>query len=153
MRFAAIRASLLATTVSLLLCRSYGRIAANAIAHAAARAPQQPRAAGATPSSRNPNIHSNPSRNKISNSPATVISVTVPIFNVDVVVTDNDGNYLTGLKKENFRILEDGKPQMISNFATGKPPSPLWSWSNTAGSPMAGICITRRSWADCSCTS
>lgn len=45
------------------------------------------------------------------------ISVTVPVVNVDVVVTDNNGNYLTGLKKENFRISEDGAIQTITNFA------------------------------------
>ena len=45
------------------------------------------------------------------------ISVTVPVVNVDAVVTDNNGNYLTGLKKENFRITEDGAAQAITNFA------------------------------------
>jgi VWFA-related protein len=45
------------------------------------------------------------------------ISVTVPVVTVDAVVTDNDGNYLAGLKKENFRITEDGKVQTITNFA------------------------------------
>ena len=45
------------------------------------------------------------------------ISVTVPVVSVDVVVTDNNGNYLTGLKKENFRITEDGTVQTITNFA------------------------------------
>ena len=45
------------------------------------------------------------------------ISVTVPVVGVDVVVTDNNGNYLTGLKKENFRITEDGTVQTITNFA------------------------------------
>lgn len=46
------------------------------------------------------------------------MAVTVPVVNVDVVVTDNDGNYLNGLKKENFRVTEDGAPQTVSNFAT-----------------------------------
>src|SRR6202023_1191181 len=50
------------------------------------------------------------------------ISVTVPVVNVDVVVTDNNGNYLTGLKKENFRITEDGSPQTITNFAATEAP-------------------------------
>src|SRR5271169_83487 len=50
------------------------------------------------------------------------IAVTVPVVNVDAVVTDNDGNYVTGLKKENFRILEDGAPQEITNFSTGDAP-------------------------------
>ncbi len=38
------------------------------------------------------------------------------LVNVDAVVTDGDGNFLPGLKKENFRILEDGKPQIITEF-------------------------------------
>jgi|SRR5579864_1387774 len=44
------------------------------------------------------------------------ISVSAQLVNVDAVVTDGDGNFLPGLKKENFRILEDGKPQIITNF-------------------------------------
>ncbi len=49
--------------------------------------------------------------------PGFSISITVPVVSVDVVVTDNNGNYLTGLKKENFRITEDGTVQTITNFA------------------------------------
>jgi VWFA-related protein len=54
--------------------------------------------------------------------PGFAISVTVPVVNVDVVVTDNDGNYLNNLKKENFRITEDGAPQTITNFGTTDAP-------------------------------
>jgi VWFA-related protein len=50
------------------------------------------------------------------------ITVNVPVVNVDVVVTDNNGNYLGGLKKENFRVLEDGAPQTIQNFESGTGP-------------------------------
>ncbi len=53
------------------------------------------------------------------------ISVSVPVVNVDVVVTDNNGNYLSGLKKENFRILEDGVPQTVTNFESGTGPFTL----------------------------
>lgn len=45
------------------------------------------------------------------------ISVEVPVVAVDVVVTDNRGNYVTGLKKENFRVLENGVAQRVTNFA------------------------------------
>jgi VWFA-related protein len=45
------------------------------------------------------------------------LAVEVPIVSVDVVVTDNNGNFLSGLKKENFRILEDGVPQSVTNFS------------------------------------
>src|ERR1700694_4523490 len=50
------------------------------------------------------------------------ISVTVPVVNVDVVITDNNGNFLPGLKKENFRITEDGAAQSITNFAPSDAP-------------------------------
>ena len=57
-----------------------------------------------------------------SGQPGFAISTTVPLVNVDVVVTDNDGNYLNSLKKENFRIIEDGAPQTITNFGTTDAP-------------------------------
>ena len=46
----------------------------------------------------------------------------MPVVSVDVVVTDNNGNYLKGLKKENFRITEDGTVQTITNFAPSEAP-------------------------------
>ena len=54
--------------------------------------------------------------------PGFSISVTVPVVSVDVVVTDNNGNYLKDLKKENFRISEDGTVQTITNFAPSEAP-------------------------------
>jgi VWFA-related protein len=50
------------------------------------------------------------------------ITVDVPLVNVDVVVTDNNGNFVGGLKKNNFRVLEDGVPQTITNFAPAEAP-------------------------------
>jgi VWFA-related protein len=44
-------------------------------------------------------------------------TVEVSIVNLDVVVTDAKGHRVTGLTKNDFEILEDGKPQPISNFA------------------------------------
>lgn len=43
-------------------------------------------------------------------------STEAPIVNLDVLVTDEDGLVLGGLKKENFRVLDEGKPQTISQF-------------------------------------
>lgn len=54
--------------------------------------------------------------------PGYSISVTVPVVNVDAVVTDNNGNYLRDLKKENFRISEDGTVQTITSFAPSEAP-------------------------------
>ncbi len=50
------------------------------------------------------------------------IRVNVPLVNVDVMVTTKDGQFINGLKKENFKIYEDGSPQAISNFGQSEAP-------------------------------
>jgi VWFA-related protein len=46
---------------------------------------------------------------------------------VDVVVTNNRGEPVTGLEREDFEVLEDGKPQPVSNFEEhkGEPPTQI----------------------------
>jgi VWFA-related protein len=53
---------------------------------------------------------------KIENMPNYSISVQVPLVNLDVLVTTKDGQTIPGLKKENFKIVEDGSPQQIASF-------------------------------------
>ena len=48
--------------------------------------------------------------------PQTTLKVDVKLVNVFVTVTDEHGAPVAGLKKENFALLEDGKPQNISVF-------------------------------------
>lgn len=48
---------------------------------------------------------------------AQTITSESSLVNVDVLVVDEDGTVLGGLKKENFRLLDNGKPQVITNFA------------------------------------
>src|SRR5436309_10532217 len=43
-------------------------------------------------------------------------SIEVSVVNLDVYVTDKKGQPVTGLKKEDFQVLEDGRPVEISNF-------------------------------------
>lgn len=45
------------------------------------------------------------------------IAVDVPVVTLDVVATTQHGDILTGLKKENFRILDNGVAQTITNFS------------------------------------
>ncbi len=56
--------------------------------------------------------------------PTSSQGITVSVHNVavDAIVTDDNGAYLKDLKKENFRILEDGKPQEIVSFGKGDAP-------------------------------
>ncbi len=53
---------------------------------------------------------------KIEGMPDYSIKVDVPLVNLDVLVTTKDGQFVPNLKKENFRIFEDGAPQSIANF-------------------------------------
>ncbi|MEO8043145.1 MAG: hypothetical protein ABI646_11075, partial [Acidobacteriota bacterium] len=46
-----------------------------------------------------------------------VVKITSKLVQVDVVVTDKDGNQVTGLKASDFTILQDGKPQTVSGFS------------------------------------
>lgn len=48
--------------------------------------------------------------------PRLVENIDVRVIDVDVVVTDRRGNYVTGLKKDDFEISENGQPKLITNF-------------------------------------
>jgi len=59
---------------------------------------------------------------KIEGMPDYSINVDVPLVNVDVSVLTKNGQFVPGLKKDNFRVLEDGVPQKITNFAQAEAP-------------------------------
>jgi VWFA-related protein len=50
------------------------------------------------------------------------IQVSVPLVDVPVMVTTKDGQFISSLKKENFKIYEDGVQQTISNFTISDAP-------------------------------
>src|SRR5258708_35673523 len=50
------------------------------------------------------------------------IAVEVPVVTMDVVATTSHGDIITGLNRENFRVLEDGVPQTITNFGPTEAP-------------------------------
>lgn len=50
-------------------------------------------------------------------SPDSVVRITTRLVQVDAVVVDKDGKLVTDLKPEDFKILEDGKEQKITNFS------------------------------------
>ena len=59
---------------------------------------------------------------KVADQPDYSLKVNVPLVNVDVLVTTKDGQFVPGLKKENFRVVEDGVPQQITDFTVSKAP-------------------------------
>ncbi len=48
---------------------------------------------------------------------AFVDEVQVTVVNIDVFVRDRQGNAVTGLPKEQFRLLQDGQERKLSHFA------------------------------------
>jgi VWFA-related protein len=63
-----------------------------------------------------------PMPKKVEGMPDYSIRVNAPLVNVDVLVTTKTGEFIPGLKKDNFRLFEDGAPQAISSFNVSKAP-------------------------------
>jgi VWFA-related protein len=67
--------------------------------------------------------------------------IEVSLVNLDVVVTDKEGRRIHGLTADDFEVLEDGKPQAITNFTeyasenVGPAPSRPSIDSGPAGEP------------------
>jgi len=59
---------------------------------------------------------------KVEGMPDYSIKVDVPLVNVDVSGTTHDGQFIPGLKQDNFRVFEDGVQQPISNFSQAQAP-------------------------------
>jgi Ca-activated chloride channel homolog len=55
--------------------------------------------------------------------PQPEFRVTVNMVQLNVAVTDNKGNYVTGLRPESFEINEDGVRQKIATFGEGDNPA------------------------------
>ncbi len=52
----------------------------------------------------------------------TSVSVNIPTVTLNLTVTDKDGNLVTGLTKDYFKVYEDGQPQEITNFFRDESP-------------------------------
>jgi VWFA-related protein len=50
------------------------------------------------------------------------IAVEVPVVTLDVIAATNHGDLLTGLKKENFRVIDNGVAQTITSFGATDAP-------------------------------
>lgn len=57
-----------------------------------------------------------------SNRPVATIHVTAHLVMLDVVVTDNNGNPVKGLKQSDFALSEDGIPQNLASFSEHQEP-------------------------------
>ena len=109
--------------------------ARSAAHHVQANQQQRPRKIGATPTP-----GATPTNQPQTNSSGEevgegdVVRVETKLVSVPAVVTDRNGHPLAGLRAENFVVLEDGKPQRVTNFATTEAPFEIALLLDTSGS-------------------
>jgi len=72
-----------------------------------------------------------------------VIRTDTQLVSVPAVVTDSSGHPLSGLKPENFRLIEDGQPQTIANFGTTETPFEIALLLDTSGSTRDDVALIR----------
>jgi len=72
-----------------------------------------------------------------------VIKTDTQLVSVPAVVTDSTGRPLSGLKPENFRLIEDGQPQTITNFGTTDTPFEIALLLDTSGSTRDDVALIR----------
>jgi len=72
-----------------------------------------------------------------------VVRVDTQLVSVPAVVTDSSGHPLSGLRPENFRILEDGQAQTIANFGTAETPFEIALLLDTSGSTRDDVALIR----------
>ena len=49
--------------------------------------------------------------------PSATFQLQVDFVDIDAVVTDERGNFVSGLTKDDFQLFDDGKPQDIEAFS------------------------------------
>jgi len=76
------------------------------------------------------------------------ISVEVPVVTLDVVATTQHGDIIPNLKKENFRVLDEGVPQAITNFAPTEAPITMVVLMQFSGNAYGWFAAYARYWAD-----
>src|SRR5690349_567890 len=72
-----------------------------------------------------------------------VVRVDTQLVSVPAVVTDSSGRPLSGLKPDNFRLIEDGQPQTITNFGTTDTPFEIALLLDTSGSTRDDVALIR----------
>jgi Ca-activated chloride channel homolog len=72
-----------------------------------------------------------------------VVRTDTQLVSVPAVVTDSAGRPLSGLRPENFRLIEDGQPQTIANFGTAETPFEIALLLDTSGSTRDDVALIR----------
>jgi VWFA-related protein len=105
---------------------------------------QRPRKVGSAQTSSNaegPAQQTNASGEEVGE--GDVLRVETQLVSVPAVVTDKIGRPLTGLKLDDFLVMEDGKPQRVTNFALTDAPFEIALLLDTSGSTREDLGLIR----------
>ena len=128
-----LRISLLACLVCLVFSLAVWANTGSAAQEGQANQQQRPRKVGATPTpGATPTDQPKSSGEEVDE--GDVVRVETQLVSVPAVVTDRNGHPMAGLRAENFVVLEDGKPQRLTNFATTEAPFEIALLLDTSGS-------------------
>ena len=83
---------------------------------------QQPELPPAQPSQETEQAPQEKQPEKINPNQIYTLSTQSNLVNVNVLVTDQNGDPISGLSKNNFRVYDDGVPQTVTNFSTAQAP-------------------------------
>src|SRR2546423_15706271 len=72
-----------------------------------------------------------------------VVRVTTDLVVLNVTVVNGEGRYVHHLKRSDFNIFEDGKPQTISNFSAEETPFAAVVLMDTSGSMEERMTLAR----------
>lgn len=72
-----------------------------------------------------------------------VIRVSTDLVVVNATVVDKDGKFVTGLKRGDFQVFEDGAPQKISTFSAEETPFAAALLLDTSGSMESRLTLGR----------
>jgi VWFA-related protein len=68
----------------------------------------------------------------------------VELINVTATVTDGNGRFVSGLRKEDFRVFEDGQEQSVTHFTAERVPVSLGIVLDTSGSMQGEKMVAAR---------
>jgi VWFA-related protein len=133
--------------VCAVLSLALGVAAGNASKQDQSNQQRRPRKVGAAPAS-TPNATPTPNQPQTKTTveevdEGDVVRVETQLVAVPAVVTDRNGRPVSGLRAENFVILEDGKPQRVTNFATTEAPFEIALLLDTSGSTREELGLIR----------
>ena len=116
---------------------------AGSAAHQSPQSNQRPRKVGTNQNSNPPPANVSPTNANEEVDEGDVVRVDTQLVTVPAVVTDRSGRPISTLQLENFTLLEDGKPQQLTNFATTEAPFEIALLLDTSGSTREELGLIR----------